>query len=611
MSFETFQIRKLQLVSASGSHSISLKSGLNVISGPSNTGKSYVLDTVDFCFGAKKKPKPTEESQLLTQARLELSTAGGVKTIERTWEDEGDITVFNTPLDQTGSDQNPVALHSRHASDKTDNISQFLLSLFNSENIELRKNKHNGKQKLSFRTIVHFFLVDETDIISEKSPILGPNRVEDTALQSAFNYLITGKQDPNLSDGPDPKTTKAKKIAQIEVYQQLLEELSKSLLGKPSASELTEQLDQLTKSIDKATEEITEASSNITKASEIRTLAWRELQEAESRLIVIHELDQRFDLLNKHYASDLERLDFIADGAYATDQLQTVGCPLCGSRDGSFESNDGGTVASITEACEQEADKIRTLSRDLAQTREGLTTEKEFLFAKIRQLKQQIEEEDSEVERQLAPKIAASRQQLEELIKKKRESFEIEERWKRLDDYEKRKTKLEAERDALKENKKKIPLLDPIALHDFCQEVRQLLIEWHYITTDVVEFDEGSVDIKVGGKARRSNGKGVRALLHAAFTIGLMRYCIKNSMPHPGFVILDSPLTTFRGNDTRAAGDEVSGDVQVAFFESLAKTPDNQQIIVLENKTVAEATRRLINYEEFSGRVGIGRAGLL
>ena len=38
----------------------------------------------------------------------------------------------------------------------------------------------------------------------------------------------------------------------------------------------------------------------------------------------------------------------------------------------------------------------------------------------------------------------------------------------------------------------------------------------------------------------------VRAILHAAFTLSLAQYCFDRDFPHPGFVVLDSPLVTYR-----------------------------------------------------------------
>ena len=44
---------------------------------------------------------------------------------------------------------------------------------------------------------------------------------------------------------------------------------------------------------------------------------------------------------------------------------------------------------------------------------------------------------------------------------------------------------------------------------------------------------------------RSQNGKAVKAVYHSAFAVALMIYCRTNRLPHPGFLVLDSPLVTY------------------------------------------------------------------
>lgn len=40
--------------------------------------------------------------------------------------------------------------------------------------------------------------------------------------------------------------------------------------------------------------------------------------------------------------------------------------------------------------------------------------------------------------------------------------------------------------------------------------------------------------------------KGLRPITQAAFSISLMEYCVGNDSAHPGFLILDSPLLSYK-----------------------------------------------------------------
>ena len=89
-----------------------------------------------------------------------------------------------------------------------------------------------------------------------------------------------------------------------------------------------------------------------------------------------------------------------------------------------------------------------------------------------------------------------------------------------------------------------------------------------------------------GGQARSAHGKGVRAILHAAFTVALGQYCINSGLPHPGFVIIDSPLVTYRPPDEfdqdSGATDSLPSDLVSRFYESLQNAV-GIQVIVMEN----------------------------
>jgi hypothetical protein len=91
--------------------------------------------------------------------------------------------------------------------------------------------------------------------------------------------------------------------------------------------------------------------------------------------------------------------------------------------------------------------------------------------------------------------------------------------------------------------------------------------------------------------------------------IGLLDHCADSNLelPHPGLVILDSPLVTYKRRDN-TPGEEIPEDVTSAFYVALAKTPAGRQVIVLENNDPPAALHSQINYTHFS-RSAMGRYG--
>jgi hypothetical protein len=71
------------------------------------------------------------------------------------------------------------------------------------------------------------------------------------------------------------------------------------------------------------------------------------------------------------------------------------------------------------------------------------------------------------------------------------------------------------------------------AIREFSDELSKRLKAWGYPEADSVRYDRIEQDIQAGDQFRSSHGKGVRAILHAAFTLGLAQYC-KETAPDLG-----------------------------------------------------------------------------
>ena len=145
---------------------IDFEKGLNVICGPSDTGKTFILQCIDFILGGKDKPKEIPEADGYDTVFLEIRTYDGDKQIilQRSLQG-GDIEVVK-------QDELPIIVKPKHDKDNTDSISYVLLQLSGLENKKLKKNKDGVTQSLSFRNVIKFCVVSEQDVQKENSPIL-------------------------------------------------------------------------------------------------------------------------------------------------------------------------------------------------------------------------------------------------------------------------------------------------------------------------------------------------------------------------------------------------------------------------------------------------------
>ena len=107
-------------------------------------------------------------------------------------------------------------------------------------------------------------------------------------------------------------------------------------------------------------------------------------------------------------------------------------------------------------------------------------------------------------------------------------------------------------------------------------------------------------------------------MLHAAFSVAVIVYCIENKLPHPGFLVLDTPLLTYREPLTSKYGELSEDEAELKatnlaehFYKHLASLKSEVQIIVIENSDPPAAIRDFARIETFTGLKGNGRFGLL
>ncbi len=167
-----------------------------------------------------------------------------------------------------------------------------------------------------------------------------------------------------------------------------------------------------------------------------------------------------------------------------------------------------------------------------------------------------------------------------------------------------------------KKDKPNFEISDGLA-HEFCQTVADVLREWQFPGDHHISFDEQTYDLRIDGKLRTNNGKGVRAITHAAFKVGLLIFCRSRGLPHPGVVVLDTPLLTYRDPLKNPKFGDLSDDeralaqtaLKQRFFKHLNSIRDLGQFIVFENVDPPNNIEDLAKVEVFSGAAG-ARYGL-
>lgn len=601
--------------------------GPNVVSGDSDTGKSYLARLVDYILGADELKKTIDEAADYETVWLEFRNAEDeVLSLERSLQG-GEVLAysqsvsdligddnFETPRpdeDRLRSDDNQAEIlaSKRQGRSVVPDVTSRVFPFFGlPETVTLRKNASGETQRLSIRTMLPIFLIDENDIITEGSPILRGG-FGDTAEKRMFSYLLTGKDDISIVAQEKREIVSARLQAQRDLLAELIAPLNARLKDRVAADE-EESISRLEETITRLSGALEQNAAERSRLHSERVNVYQSLVKSETQVVALDAMLTRYRLLDERYSSDLQRLDFIAEGSYYLDGLQTSACPLCGQAlEGAkhdHPDHPGPKFSSeeVYASASAEAAKIRGLQADLKNAISDLRRRHDDWKRGANDDAARLREIDRLQDAVLAPARQQTKASLDDLVKKRLELQSARADRFEATKLEELKTELEKAIDEPPKKLKWAPL-DPMATTELCKEIEYVLKDWSWKDDVRVEFEESEYDIKVNGKVRRAHGKGFRAVMHAAITVALLKYCRSRGKPHPGFVVLDSPLTTVkqgRGQvDAAADDDRIEPTIEPKFWESLASLDPSMQIIVLDNKEPPKELADKLNLQIFAG----------
>lgn len=608
MAVSGFTISSLTLIGDGVPNAmIQLQPGLNVIAGPSDTGKTFIVQCIDFMFGGSKAPKPIPESKHYHTARLCIRN--GVQESEFELERALKGGDFRLRIDG----QAERVLSAKNKAGNTDNISQFLLSLTGLTDKKVRTNQQGKTRDVSFRDLARLVVVDEESVISETSPVHSGQYTDKTVEAAVFRLLLTGMDDSSLIAVEDPKVARGRQAGKAEVLGLLLDRTKVRVDELGLTGNIVQWREKLIledKLYAAAEAELAQVQQSAATLEQDRRHAWAQLRQIESKTAVLSELQNRFDLLGQQYESDLARLESTAEAGLRLGQMNEETCPVCGAAAQYHNHDDQQTLATpeaISQSCVAEIAKIKSLFDDLILTKINNAENISNLISDAERAKAELDAASRELQESLKPRI-------ETALLKFRESQTQRDAYTRAIELTGRISEMENLQNGYKQKKiEKVASLSASSLRsdeteEFSKEVEELLRLWHFPNLDRVTFSESDQDIVISGRARATHGKGVRAIAHAAFNLALMSFCVRHHRPHPGIVLIDSPLVVYREPDVDEGG--FASDVKDSFYRSIGKQFKYAQVIIFENEDPPQDVDAMANVIRFT-KTPLGRSGFI
>ena len=589
----SFYIEKI-IVTGSGKTDsiIELSNGVNIIYGPSNTGKTYIVKCIDYMFGSEREP--IDISTGYQYIKIIVRTQCGTITMSR--------KIGENKIEVSSNDNNvPSGKYATKASrtnyDKT--INSVWLSLIGINDLHLViSNENYKKQILSWRTFSHMFMLTETKIISEYSAILSGRDTSNTAVIASLIFLLSG-QDFAETETKDTKEIKEAKKNAVKAY------INKELFRLSARNqELLAQLKEnpnidIAVEIEKIMAEISTNEKRINSSIEENQKILAQLYEKNENLSECNVLLNRYDELTTQYDADLKRLNFIVDGEANLNASFSTHFPFC----------DGEVVVkknqNYIDAAKSDYKKIKLQAKDLESASKELRSEKLSLEQEIGTLMAKKKSIEELIEKELKPQVF----NLKEKLSTYKDAIECQKEIDILKKLSEQKTADMIEKDTDEESELKFKVkehLDYSFINELSNGIKSFLENCNYDNLLSVIFDKADMDIVINGKKKSSNGKGYNAYFNSVVAIVLSRYMESKAKYSPDFLVLDSPILSLKEKETK----KPSETMRNTLFENIVDNQKGIQTIVIENE-IPEINYKDANIIHFTKEKNNGRYGFL
>ena len=585
---------------------LDLAPGLNIVYGPSNTGKTLILDCVDFMLGgeARRLYKPALRIYAVTMI---LDVDGAEVSLYRELDEKkNDIIVISKAPGIEGGTYTVGA----KTKDK-DTISSLWLKLMGiDKDVKIiRQIEDSMEQALTVRTFYHFFVINENRISGENSILKAGSQTytKNIPVPTITSLIYLAKELNYISPNGAPKTSSKIITVKRTTAQSIVDGSVNAMRERETISIKSDDprtVEEIQTEINEILEQISAAEDSLQKTTDRDQIVTNQLIEITSAIAESTILKNRYNALRTQYESDMRRLTFIAEADIHKGKIPKLDhCPFC---NGELPKEK---TQSCLDAARAEADKIELRIKDLQYADEALSKEMDKLQSQREALVREQQQVQAAIRGELRPQVEALRDKLA-IFTAALEKAKAKEMLKHFTEV-------------LNEQLLRIKNEDEFSNDfDVREKIREVLQEpLERLLTEILEkcnydnyvgsrFDEDMCDVVVNGSEKLSQGQGFRAFLNSVMALAVQEMLNEFNMHMPHLLVMDSPILSLKEREEDKGTEITSDSMRGGLFQYMIEHEKNRQTIILENEipTLDYSTANIIH---FTRKIGDGRFGLI
>ncbi|WP_223609541.1 AAA family ATPase [Chryseobacterium sp. OSA05B] len=561
---------------------VQFKLGLNVISGPSNTGKTFIFDCLDFMLGSSDKLKGIPELKGYSNIFLEIEADDQVYTIETEIKNNNTYKLYRSKINKLSSE--PEILKRNLDSNSKDNLNSFFLSLNNIENKKIRKNVKGDTINLSYRNVIKLALIDEERIITKASPIVS-HYTRETEESNTLRFFLTGNDDSNIQKKISSQEIQKRK-GKIDLLHEFIN--NTDIDSNLNIDDIESQLAKIDVSLNNFTLNFARIKKDYLSVESDYKNKNVDFTDLNKRHNEITELLKRSYILEQQYNSDVLRLKSTIESGIFMSENNDASCPTC-KQEIATKTLD---IEQIIVSCESEIEKINSLLKELKVSQSLISKEKEDIDKKLSSTTTELEQLRIKLKDGIGNELDKTIEILTTLNNKKSQLIGIRDIINKTNSFSQTIRDLES---SIPTSKGNYPTLTSNVTKKLCKRMSEILKEIG--ENKIVNYSSESFEFEIGNSFRNTYGKGYRAIYYSVYIIALNELMEDNTY-RIGVPVLDSPLVTYK--KANANGEGIELNLAMDFYRYIAKTKIKQTII-LENEVPPNDILDQINHIEFKG----------
>ncbi|MCX7748569.1 MAG: hypothetical protein N2645_17025 [Clostridia bacterium] len=636
------RINRLEIRGLYKNYTVPFKPGLNIICGGISTGKTTILELIDYCFGSSEHPEHIELQKKARSVLLELSVNERVIVIERQlFTSSKNALIHETSIEELETPHNTLTVSAKQTPN-SESISTYLmkqLELIGTFLKEAPTKESTDIDMMSFRDLMWFcylqnerldnkFLLYENEFmkhlkfeqvfnvifkVHENKLAVLSSQIKNIEKQisqyiAEIKTLLTFLQERNIPDKSDLHDTRKTIEKSLIDYKTKLDTISQTLRGESSASTIQRL-------------KLEEAINNLTK---LKT----SLRDRETLL-------KRLLPLRGQYAEEIKKLVFLEKSKRVFNPLGITRCPVCFENLNSDSNNDTDSCCFL---CHTQLDKhkeqstidiskeIRAFENKLKELNGFINdTENEVgnLTKAILKSENQItklkNDLDDALKNYISPYIQERDIIVGEIKRLEQETADIDKfinLHKGIEEKESKKveaqTNLAKKYKELEDERQKLQERE-LVISSFSKKFEETLKDFNFPKLDFAFIQSDLLPSVRGLLYKKIGSSGALTLISLAWYSAMFELAIDYNGNHPGFLMIDSPQKNIGIKATQEDNDYRDMKIVTGVYNKLinicTNNTGNYQIIIVDNEPPSIVEGYIV--KRYTGRKGKYPYGLV